>query len=144
MKNRIVLVLLAFLPVLVNAQEKINWDLLKDVKYTEKYSEELGNITNVPNFGPKVKVLANKEVEISGYVIPLDVKQSLYVLSANPFAACFFCGGAGPESVMDLKFVKVPKRFKTDERITVRGKLKLNASDIYQLNYILEDAKLVK
>ncbi len=131
------------IPVLGISQEKITWEVLKDVKFAEKLNEELGSYVNVPTFGPKVKALAGKEVEISGYIIPLDVKQNLYVLSANPFAACFFCGGAGPESVIDLKFLKAPKRYKTDERITIRGKLKLNATDIYQLNYVLEGAKQV-
>ncbi len=125
-------------------QEKISWEVLTDVKFAEKFNEELGSYINVPAFGPKVKALAGKEVEITGYMIPMDVKQNIYVLSANPFASCFFCGGGGPESVIDLKFAKVPRRYKTDEKITLRGKLKLNATDIYQLNYILEGALQVK
>ncbi len=135
---------LMFIQTLVFSQEKISWDLLKDVKFTEKFNEELGSYVNVPTFGAKVKAVSGKDVEISGYIIPLDVKQSVYVLSANPFAACFFCGGAGPESVMDLKFIKAPKRYKTDERITIKGKLKLNSTDIYSLTYVLEGATQVK
>ncbi|HEX4886514.1 MAG TPA: DUF3299 domain-containing protein [Luteibaculaceae bacterium] len=140
------LIILALLTgwITVSAQVKLDWEQLTDVKYNEQYSEELGSYTNVPVFGSSVKALSNKVVEISGYVIPLDVKQDLYVLSANPYATCFFCGGAGPETVMDLKFVKIPRKFRTDEKIRVKGVLKLNATDIYQLTYILDKAVLVK
>ncbi|MES2627340.1 MAG: DUF3299 domain-containing protein [Bacteroidota bacterium] len=126
------------------SQETISWELLRDVKFAEKFNEELGSYINVPTFGNSVKAKAGKEVQITGYVIPLDVKQNVYVLSANPYAACFFCGGAGPETVIDLKFIKAPKKYKTDERVTVKGKLKLNATDIYQLTYVLENAVQVK
>lgn len=138
------LALVAFLISLGTfAQEKITWETLRDVKFSEKFNEEMGSYINVPTFGSKVKLLAGKEVEISGYIIPLDVKASVYVLSANPYAACFFCGGGGPESVIDLKFAKVPRRYKTDEKVTIRGKLKLNPTDIYSLSYILEGARQV-
>jgi hypothetical protein len=126
-----------------NAQVKITWETLKDVKFTEKYNEELGAFIQHPAFGPKVNALSGKEVEISGYIIPLDIPAGIYVLSANPFATCFFCGGGGPESVMDLRFVKPPRRYKTDEKVVLRGKLKLNSNDIYTLNYILEEARQV-
>lgn len=125
-------------------QLSITWDQLKDVKFTDKYNEELGAYVQVPAFGKNVQALAGREVQITGYVIPLDIPGGIYVLSANPYATCFFCGGGGPESVMDIRFPKVPRRFRTDERITLRGKLRLNATDIYALNYVLENATLVK
>jgi len=136
--------LLICIPFIGMSQEKITWETLRDVKFDEKFNEELGSYINVPNFGTKVKSLAGKEVEISGYMVPMDIKQNIYVLSANPFASCFFCGGGGPESVLDLKFTKAPRRFRTDERVTLRGKLKLNPNDIYQLTYILEGVQIIK
>ena len=143
MKRILILWVALILPVLGFCQDKITWETLRDVKFSEKFNEEMGSYINVPTFGSKVKMFAGKEVEISGYIIPLDVKASVYVLSANPYAACFFCGGGGPESVIDLKFAKVPRRYKTDEKVTIRGKLKLNPSDIYSLSYILEGARQV-
>ncbi len=65
-----------------------------------------------------------------------------YVLSAYPYSMCFFCGGAGPESVMGLK-LKKNRKFKTDEIHLFKGTLELNANDIYELNYILADAEVV-
>ena len=97
----------------------------------------------IPTFGDNLHALEGKEVLIKGFVIPLDVSLNLYVLSANPYASCFFCGGAGPETVMDIVFAEKQK-FRTDEYVTLKGRLKLNADDVYKLNYILEDAEIVK
>jgi hypothetical protein len=96
-----------------------------------------------PTFGPSIQKLKNQPVVITGYILPVDLDANLYVLSAFPFSACFFCGGAGPETVMTLNFKKGTRKFKTDERLTFQGTLKLNADDIYQMNYILEGAEIV-
>ena len=71
----------------------------------------------------------------------MDYDENFYVLSRYPFANCFFCGGAGPESVVDLRFKDENRMYETDERLTFRGKLALNADDVYQMNYILEGAE---
>ena len=42
-----------------------------------------------------------------------------------------------------LKFKKNNKKFKTDDRRTFRGILKLNADNIYEMNYILTDTEMV-
>lgn len=97
-----------------------------------------------PTFGQGIQKLNGKTVELTGYVLPVDLESNLYVLSAFPYSACFFCGGAGPESVVSLKFKKAGKKFKTDERRTFHGTLKLNADNIYELNYILADAEMVE
>lgn len=126
------------------AQKTVTWKDLEDVTFKEKFSEEADAYFWFPTFGKSIKDLEGKEITIRGYVIPIDVKENLYVLSAFPFAACFFCGGAGPQTVMELAFAKVPRRYETDERLTFKGKLKLNASDIYKMNYILDGAVQVK
>ena len=82
-----------------------------------------------------------KAFYITGYMIPVDVDEDFYVLSRYPFANCFFCGGAGPESVIDLRFPdKSERAYQTDERLTFKGTLRLNSDDVYQMNYILEGA----
>ena len=91
-----------------------------------------------PYFGPSVKNLEGKKFYITGYVIPVDIDEDFYVLSRYPFANCFFCGGAGPETVVDLQFSgHSPREYATDERLTFAGELKLNADDVYQMNYII-------
>ncbi|WP_192349005.1 DUF3299 domain-containing protein [Algoriphagus sp. Y33] len=126
------------------AQTKINWDILSDVTFSDKYSEEVEAYYYFPTFGPSVLALNNKEVIIKGYVLEIDRGNDVYILSANPFAACFFCGAAGPESIVELKLGKNHPRLTVDQVVTFRGILKLNAVDIYQCNYILESAAIYR
>ncbi len=136
--------LLFFITISLFSQVTITWEDLQNVTFEERYNEELGMYIKFPDFGASLKDLDEKKVKITGYVIPVDIDAGLYVLSANPFASCFFCGGSGPESVVSLHFMVAPKRFKTDEICTFEGMLQLNDSDIYELNYILNGAKLVR
>jgi hypothetical protein len=123
---------------------KLSWEMLRDVTFKKKWYPEESVYMLYPTFGPGVQKLNGKPVELTGYVLPVDLESNMYVLSAFPFSACFFCGGAGPESVVSLKFKKGGRKFKTDERRTFQGTLKLNADNIYELNYILTDAEIVE
>jgi hypothetical protein len=55
---------------------------------------------------------------------------------------CFFCGGAGPETVMEV-YAKESVKY-TAEAIILRGKLELNDSDVNRLMYILNNAEMVR
>jgi hypothetical protein len=124
----------------------INWKHLSKVKFNEIYTEEVQAFVPYPLFHPSIKRLDGEKIEIKGYIIPIEETgdETMIVLSANPFSSCFFCGMAGPETIMDIKLKsKLGRVLKQDEIITFRGKLKLNDSDLYYLNYILEDAEIV-
>jgi hypothetical protein len=121
---------------------KITWETLRDVTFKKKWYAEESVYMLYPSFGPNIAKLNSKEVLLTGYVLPIDMETNLYALSAFPFSACFFCGGAGPESVVGLKFKKTNRKFKTDERHTFKGTLRLNADNIYELNYILENVEI--
>ena len=133
--------LFAFTPA--SAPVKLTWEILRDVTFKKKWYAEESIYMLHPTFGPSIQKLKNQPVVITGYILPVDLDANLYVLSAFPFSACFFCGGAGPETVMTLNFKKGTRKCKTDERLTFQGTLKLNADDIYQMNYILEGAEIV-
>ena len=122
---------------------KITWEILKDVKFSDKWSDEFQAYYAVPSFGNNIKKYNGQEVQIRGYIIPIDIVDGYYVLSANPYSQCFFCGNAGPESVMEIQMKKEYRDLRMDQIITYKGKLRLNKDDIYQLNYILEDAEIV-
>lgn len=64
------------------------------------------------------------------------------MISRYPFAACFFCGGAGPESVAEVKFAKKKPELEIDDLITITGRLKLNDKDMSRMTFIIEEAKL--
>lgn len=133
-------------PVLTAAAEEdyreLTWAELADVDFKDVYLEELDSYYWKPQFGPQVLAAEGQDIYITGYVIPVDLDEDFYVLSRYPFANCFFCGGAGPESVIDLRFADSDHRtYQTDERLTFHGNVRLNADDVYQMNYILESAE---
>ncbi|WP_258102029.1 hypothetical protein [Marinoscillum pacificum] len=117
-----------------------NWKTLSGLEY-EKTKDEYGEIF-VPKFGPTIKALEGKEITLSGYIIPFEgmFEPDHLIVSSVPVASCFFCGGAGPESVAEI-YLDEPVKY-TAKKVTFTGKLTLNDSDVDQLMYILKEAKL--
>ena len=131
-----------FISTTTNAQAHIDWYNLSDVTFEEKQipGEELKY--NHATFGPSVTPFEGIEVMITGYMIPIDPFGVSYVLSMNPNAMCFFCGGAGPETVIQLNLApSAIKRYKTDDRLTFKGIFHAKETDIESLTYVLENAE---
>jgi len=124
----------------------LNWPDLAIPDYRVEYNEEIGQEVNIPIFRNEVKKLEGKPVLIKGFFFPFEDNPDdpYYVLSQYPFAQCFFCGAAGPESVMDLLMKTKPGKVKMDDYVTFKGRLRLNDEDVMYLNYILDDAELLK
>jgi hypothetical protein len=120
----------------------LTWEVLKDVKYKRRFNKEYDQYFDYPVFGPKIRALDGQKVSIKGYMIPLDV--GLYALSKNPYAACFFCGGAGPETITAVVFAKPPKRYKTDEFLTLQGVFRLNDTEVDKFMYQLHAVEAAK
>jgi hypothetical protein len=121
--------------------QPISWEQLAKVTWSEKYFAEYDETVWYPDFSKEVLKLNSTQIQIKGYVIPVDVESGYYVVSANPFASCFFCGNAGPESVVELQLVDKKTVFKMDEILTFYGTLKLNWDDLEHCNYILQNAR---
>ena len=81
---------------------------------------------------------------VKGFIIPVEGYKGHkeFILSAFPYSMCFFCGGAGPESVMEVTAIE-PIEYSA-EAVTIKGKLVLNPDDVNKLMYSLTGAKLVK
>ncbi|MEO1050507.1 MAG: DUF3299 domain-containing protein [Bacteroidota bacterium] len=139
---RLLIIPLLFTATIGISQKQITWKTLEDVRFTDKYSEKEEAYYYYPHFGSSVKALHGKEVFIKGYMLTIKPKDGIYVLSRNPYAACFFCGNGGPESIVELKLKPGHPRFRMDQVVTIRGRLKLNRDDLYQCNYILELAEV--
>jgi len=139
MKRLLCLLLLTGIITILPAQKKIDWDVLANVEFEYDYISHLKTLHAKPTFSEKVKALEKQEVAIKGYVIPLDTEGS-YVLSAFPNSSCFFCGNAGPESVIDLELKSKKASYKVDEIRTFIGTLRLS-DKVDELTYILEDAR---
>lgn len=120
------------------------WKTLGKITFTKKYDELLGFKVDYPVFSPDVKKLDGKKITLKGYIIPVEGYRSHkeFVFSAYPYNMCFFCGGAGPETVMEVKTIH-PVKY-TTEPIILKGTLRLNDSDINRLMYWLEDAELAR
>ncbi|MCB0641237.1 MAG: hypothetical protein KDC44_06335 [Phaeodactylibacter sp.] len=125
------------------AQDHI-WRTLSKITYKKQYDEMVGFDVSVPVFSADVQALAGQEVTVRGYIIPTEgyESQTNFVFSAFPYNMCFFCGGAGPETVMEV-YAEDGIEF-TAQAIRIRGTLRLNDSDINRLMYALEGAELVQ
>ena len=103
----------------------------------------LGFKIDVPVFSQDVLALEGQEVTITGYIIPVEGYKSHkeFIFSAYPYNMCFFCGGAGPETVMEVVALEpVPY---TADPVTIKGTLTLNATDINRLMYALTEVRRV-
>ena len=144
MKIRILFFLLLSTSLSAIAQNatEVSWTTLMDITFKDIYLEQDDIYVYYPLFGEKQKRHDGSTIEITGYMIPIDVEQNQYVLSAFPFSACFFCGNAGPESVMAIYFEGRTRVFNTDERLKLEGTLELNDTDVDELVYVLRNARV--
>lgn len=143
---RIIYSLLLFISVssFSLGQTSIDWETLSDVKFEVKYDEKVGISYEEATFGPGVIPLDGQEVALTGYMIPLDGFGVAYALSRNPNSSCFFCGGAGPETVVELKLKPTAmRRYRTDDRLLFKGTLQLSRSNADNFTYVLLNAEPV-
>lgn len=121
--------------------DSINWKLLGMVKFIKKADKEYGEIM-YPQVSPLLKQKSGKQISISGFIIPID--NTTYALSKNVFASCFFCGQAGPETVMGIKFKGETPKLKTDQYVTLVGTFRINEKDVEDWIYHIDNAVIVK
>ncbi len=144
MKYIVAILFLAFSLQTQAQTEASTWKTLGKITYKKEYDELMGFKVDVPVFSEDIKAMEGKEVQIKGYIIPVEGYKSHkeFIFSAYPYNMCFFCGGAGPETVMEVSALE-PVKY-TAEQVEIKGKLTLNDSDVNRLMYILTDVKLVK
>ncbi len=130
---------LATLPILPS-KDTVTWLILNDLEYKEKKHKEYGTVY-LPEFSKPIKKLANRQVVIRGYLVPVD--KETWALSKNTYAACFFCGKAGPETVIGLTFKGDPGKLKMDANATVTGKFVLNGTNVDDWMYSLVEVEIL-
>ena len=119
------------------------WEAFEKITYEWRYFEIIEEELLTPVFDESLKALEGKEISLSGYFLPLEMDSS-FILSAMPYASCFFCGGGGAETVAQINIYPVPDYFEPDQFVKVKGKLQLNDTELDYLNLILNDVELVK
>ena len=119
------------------------WEILDDVKFETRYVEEAGGEYFFPVVNNDLKGIIGKSITIKGYYIPVEMEGNAIIISKYPYTSCFFCGGAGPQSVAAVKVEGKIGEYYLDELITVQGRFSVNATDVDMLNFIIEDAKII-
>ena len=131
-----------FLALLFNSQFT-GWELLSTVQIENGFDEFMGSQVDKPVFSEQLKLHEGKELTLEGFIIPLKEgagEQAYFILSRFPYQSCFFCGAAGPETVVEV-FANRKVRY-TEDRIKVTGTLRLNRNNPMQLFYILDDCEV--
>ena len=125
--------------------QSLGWQAFAQVKSETKFFKNEGVYVVTPKFDEKIRSLEGMYFSLRGYYIPTEVHSDKWiVMSKVPMSQCFFCGGSGPESIAMINFKGKAPKFKTDQVITVRGKLRLNDSNLDELNFILDESEMVE
>lgn len=142
MKRTLSVILMLTISLLSFGQKTVTWKDLADVTFEKQYLEKYDMEFLQPNFSSSIKELEGEVVSVTGYFINIDPTGEFFILSREPMASCFHCGGAGPESAIQLNFAPSSRvYFKTDDIITITGVFSINEKDMNQMNYILSNAR---
>lgn len=118
------------------------WQVLAEVGFQSK-KDKNGYQMEEPVFSKHLKSWNGKKIKLKGFVIPVNEvgDQDKFMLSSLPFNVCYFCGAAGPETVIEVESVE-KVRF-TSKPIWMEGTLQLNDKDPDRHMYILKAAHLI-
>ena len=122
--------------------DTLSWKLLGIIKYLKKPDKDYPEGVMFPIINSELKTKNKKKIVMSGFIIPID--NVSYALSKNVFASCFFCGQAGPETIMGIKFKGTTPKLKTDQYVTLEGTFRYNDNDVNDWIYHIENAVIVK
>ena len=121
------------------------WEMFAGISLERKYVEKVNAYYRIPVFTSELLALNGEEVSLSGYYLPFSKADSAIIISRYPYASCFFCGKAGVESVVMVELgYKNRKAYRTDQRLSVSGKLMLNSTDFKKLAFVIENASVME
>ena len=117
------------------------WHVLAQVRF-ERAKDSNGYDVEKPVFSNHLKSFQGKKISLKGYIIPLNEVggKGKFMLSSLPFNVCYFCGAAGPETVVEVESAQTVAF--TTKQITMEGVLHLNDKDPDHHIYILKSASL--
>lgn len=116
----------------------INWQLL-NIGFKKTWHAEYKAHVFMPIFTDSLQKLNGQWVALSGYVIPMEYGSKKFALSKNPNSSCFFCGGAGVETMVIVHCKNKPMDYPNDAFIKVVGRLQL-VNSFNEFIYVLTDA----
>ena len=122
-------------------KDTVTWKQLGNITFLKKKDPTYGEVM-FPVINANLKTKQGKKIVAKGFIVPIDNKT--YALSKNVFAQCFFCGNAGPETIMGLNFKGATPKLKTDQYVTIEGNFRFNDKDIEDWIYHIDNAVIVK
>jgi hypothetical protein len=127
---------------MMTVQEKNFWHTLAEVGFRKE--QKNGYEVEVPMFSNHLKSWNGKKIKLKGYVIPVGEvgNESKFMFSSLPFNVCYFCGAAGPETIVEVESTEKVKF--TSQSIWMEGTLQLNEKDPDRHIYILKAANVIQ
>jgi hypothetical protein len=119
---------------------KITWEDLKFDSTSEVWSEEFATVMVIHHIKDKIKRLDGKNIAIRGFLNSIDDINKDYVISDRIYETAWDI--SNPETIIQVK-IKPDSSLNLSHRILITGILQINEDDIFQLDYILKDAKIV-
>ncbi len=138
----ITLILFLNVEPLQTVQDKNFWHTMAEVGFRKEMRN--GYEVEVPMFSNHLKSWNGKKIKLKGYVIPVGEvgDESKFMFSSLPFNVCYFCGAAGPESIVEVESTEKVKF--TSKSIWMEGILLLNEKNPDRHIYILEAANIIQ
>ncbi len=137
--KKLFLLFCLLIPTTTYSQTDNFWQILAEVSF--KTEQDKGGYTiERPQFSKHLKTFQGKKIKLKGYIIPLEESggKGKFMLSSLPFNVCYFCGAAGPETVVEVETTENVKF--TTKQIAMEGTLHLNDKDPDHHIYILKSA----
>jgi hypothetical protein len=118
------------------------WNTLAEVSFVKGKTAE-GYEMEKPLFSKNLKSYHGKKIKLKGYIIPLNevTNANTFMFSSLPFNVCYFCGAAGPETVVELQTTEKIKF--TTKPMFIEGVLYLNEKDPDHHIYILKSVTVI-
>jgi len=120
--------------------DTISWKLLSELEYIASDHKVYGEVY-LPKFSKSIKKLDKKKVTVRGYLVPVD--KLTWALSKSTYASCFFCGKAGPETVIGITWKKDPGKLVMDTNAYITGTFVVNGTDVDDWMYAIKDAEII-
>jgi hypothetical protein len=155
LKSRFLVILLtAFLSLKLStsiAQTTLTWKDFDSITYVEKWDESYQAIFQSPTFPKKLIKLNKREIVIEGYIFALDTLSNSFYLKSNEKPVSFGCGYSSnynnTDEIIELNFKRIDLKYLsqyTNQKVTIKGRLKLNDNAILQMPLIIESTEIVK
>lgn len=122
--------------------DTLTWKQLGVINYVKKAHPDYPEGVMFPVINAGLKAKGKQKVVLKGFIIPIDATN--YALSKNVFASCFFCGQAGPETIVGIHFRGKTPKLKTDQYVTLEGAFRYNETDVNDWIYHIDDAVITK